>query len=66
MKKLFTISEAAKVLAMSPDSLYMRVWRKQISTVRLGRAHRIRQDVLEDLVENGFASGDALSDTKTA
>jgi excisionase family DNA binding protein len=50
VERLLTIHEAAEMTAMSVDWFRKRIWRGQLPVVRLGRAVRLRQSVLADLL----------------
>jgi excisionase family DNA binding protein len=49
--KLLTIIEAARILSMSPSTLYSWRWRrKQFPFVKLGRALRVDEDELSKFI----------------
>lgn len=48
--QLLTATEAAKVLKVSPKTVYVMIEKEEIATVRFGRTVRIRKEDLEDFI----------------
>lgn len=51
--RLLTIPEAANLLGLKCATLRTWIWTRQIEYVKLGRSVRLREDVLQDLIEQG-------------
>jgi excisionase family DNA binding protein len=51
--RLLTVPEAAERLGLKPKTIRFWVWRRQIETVRVGRAVRISEHVVNQLIEQG-------------
>jgi excisionase family DNA binding protein len=49
--KLLTIREAADELRLKPNTLYQKIWRREIEFVKFGRNVRFRADVIERMIE---------------
>ena len=51
--RLLTLPEAAEQLGLKTATLRFWVWQRKIETVRIGRAVRIREDAIRQLIEEG-------------
>ena len=51
MERLLTIEEAARLLGVKPQTLYLWVSRKQIAHRKIGRLVRFRMCDLEEFVD---------------
>ena len=51
--KMLTVSEAAERLGLSAATVRAWVWRRKIEHTRLGRAVRISETVVEQLLQRG-------------
>ncbi len=51
--RLLTIPEASERLGLKPATLRFWVWTRRIEHVKVGRAVRIREETVRDLIENG-------------
>jgi len=58
MEKLLTVNEAAQRVNLSPWTIRLWVSQKKIGVVRLGRALRIPESALVELIQKGFRSAD--------
>lgn len=50
---LLSVSEAADALNVSVATIRSWVWQRQIESVRIGRAVRIRQTAIDDIIARG-------------
>jgi len=48
--KLITVSEAAEILAVSSSFVYLLIKRREIPSVSMGRAKRLRRKDIEDYI----------------
>jgi len=51
--RLLTLPEAADRLGLKVATLRFWVWQRKIEIVRVGRAVRVREDVVKGLIERG-------------
>jgi len=51
--RLMTLTEAAERLGLKVATLRFWVWQRRIEIVRVGRAVRVREDVVKRLIEQG-------------
>ena len=51
--KLLTIEQGAERLGLKPATVRFWVWMKKIPYVKLGRAVRLREDTIQDLIQQG-------------
>jgi len=51
--RLLTLAESSERLGLKLATLRFWVWQRKIETVRIGRAVRIREDVIHRLIEAG-------------
>jgi excisionase family DNA binding protein len=51
--RLLTLPEAAERLGLKVATLRFWVWQRKIEIVRVGRAVRVREDVIKRLIERG-------------
>jgi excisionase family DNA binding protein len=56
---LLTVSKAAELLAVKPMTVRAWILRKQIRYVKVGRAVRIPQTAVEELIERGTVEPDS-------
>jgi excisionase family DNA binding protein len=50
---LLTIEEASKRLGLKPSTLRFWVWQRKIECVKIGRAVRISERTIRELIERG-------------
>lgn len=64
-KRLMSVKEAARYLAVPPSTLYRRIWERRVPFVRLGRSVRFDRRDLDVLIESNKvqASDDRLPTT---
>lgn len=51
--KLLTIEEAACQLGLKPATVRFWVWTRKIDYVKVGRAVRLREETIRDVIESG-------------
>ena len=51
-KRLMSVKEAARYLAVPPSTLYRRIWERRVPFVRLGRSVRFDRRDLDALIES--------------
>ena len=51
--RLLTLPQAAERLGLKAATLRFWVWQRKIETVHVGRAVRIREEVIRQLIEEG-------------
>ena len=56
MKNLLSVQETADRLSIKVSTVRSWIYQKRLPVVRLGRSVRIRNDVLESIVEEGLQS----------
>lgn len=54
MENLKTVPEVAKYLRVQQSTLRRWIFERKIETVRIGRAVRIRQEVVDEMIERGI------------
>lgn len=52
--RLLTIPEASERLGLKPATVRFWIWTRRIEHVKVGRAVRIREETVRDLIENGI------------
>jgi excisionase family DNA binding protein len=52
-QRLLTVKQAAEELGLSARTIWAWVYARKVSVVRLGRAVRIPQAAIEELIESG-------------
>jgi len=52
--RLLNVEEAARLLAVRPATIRDWIWRRRIPVVRIGRAVRLRESDLQQMIESGF------------
>jgi excisionase family DNA binding protein len=52
-KKLLTVKESAEQLGLSARTVWTWIYARKLGVVRLGRAVRIPQTVIDELIEAG-------------
>jgi excisionase family DNA binding protein len=58
-KRLLTILQAAELLGLQPATLRFWVWTRKIPYVKVGRAVRISEAAIEQLIERGTVPAEA-------
>jgi excisionase family DNA binding protein len=53
LMRLLTVPEAAERLGLKEATLRFWVWQRKIEVVRVGRAVRISDDVIRQMIERG-------------
>ena len=51
--RLLTIPEASQRLGLKPATMRFWIWSGKIEHVHIGRAVRLREDTIEQLIEDG-------------
>lgn len=51
--RLLTISEASERLGLKPATMRFWIWTRKIEHVKVGRAVRVREDTIEQLIQRG-------------
>ena len=51
--RLLTIPEAADRLGLKPATVRFWIWTRRIGFVKVGRAVRLREDTILDIIERG-------------
>ena len=51
--KLLDLPEAAERLGLKLSTIRFWVWQRKIETVHIGRAVRIREDTIQELIQQG-------------
>jgi excisionase family DNA binding protein len=51
--RLLTIAEAAERLRLKPATMRFWIWTRRIEHVKVGRAVRLREDTIEQIIEHG-------------
>jgi excisionase family DNA binding protein len=51
--RLLTILETSERLGLKPATVRFWIWTRKIEHVKVGRAVRIREETVRDLIENG-------------
>jgi len=52
-KKLLTIKDVAEMTGWKPKTVRMKVWRRELEFVKLGRSVRFREETINQLIERG-------------
>jgi excisionase family DNA binding protein len=52
-KKLLTVDDVAQMTGWKPKTVRMKVWRRELEFVKLGRSVRFREDTINQLIERG-------------
>jgi excisionase family DNA binding protein len=52
-KKLLTINDVAEMTGWKPKTVRMKVWRRELEFVKLGRSVRFREETINQLIERG-------------
>jgi len=53
-KQLLTINEVAQMTGWKPKTVRMKVWRRELEFVRLGRSIRFREETINRLIESSI------------
>lgn len=51
--RLLTLTETAERLGLKVSTIRFWVWQRKIETVRVGRAVRVREDTIRELIQQG-------------
>jgi len=51
--KLLTVKQFAEALGLKPATIRMRVWRREVEFVRVGRAIRFRPETVQRIIDEG-------------
>jgi excisionase family DNA binding protein len=51
--RLLTVCEAAERLGLKPATMRFWIWTRRIEHVKVGRAVRVREEAILDLIERG-------------
>jgi excisionase family DNA binding protein len=54
--RLLTIPEAADRLGLKPATVRFWIWTRKIDYVKIGRAVRVRDDAIQDVIDAGTVS----------
>ena len=52
-RKLLTINDVAQMTGWKPKTVRMKVWRRELEFVKLGRSVRFREETINQLIERG-------------
>ena len=52
-RKLLTINDVAQLTGWKPKTVRMKVWRRELEFVKLGRSVRFREETINQLIERG-------------
>jgi excisionase family DNA binding protein len=58
-KRLLRVAEAAERLGLTPKTLRFWIWTRKIEHVKIGRAVRIPEHAIEQLIEQGTIPAEA-------
>jgi len=61
-EQLYTVTEASRLLAVSPITIRRWIWKGTIGCVRLGRSVRLRASDIATLSQGGLKSDRVLSE----
>jgi len=51
--RLLTVAEAAGKLGLKTATMRFWIWTRKIESVRVGRAVRLREDTIDQIIERG-------------
>lgn len=51
--RLLTVREAAAQLGLKPATIRFWIWTRKLAHVKVGRAVRVREETIKDLIERG-------------
>ena len=51
--RLLTVPEAAERLGLKPATVRFWIWIRKLAHVKVGRAVRVREETIKDLIERG-------------
>lgn len=51
--KLLTVNAASELLGLRPATLRFWIWTRRISYVKVGRAVRLNEDTINEIIERG-------------
>ena len=52
-KKLLTVDDVAQMTGWKPKTVRMKVWRRELEFVKLGRSVRFREETIDRLIDSG-------------
>lgn len=52
-RKLLTVDDVAQMTGWKPKTVRMKVWRREIEFVKLGRSVRFREESIHRLIDRG-------------
>ncbi|MGH9604288.1 MAG: helix-turn-helix domain-containing protein [Terracidiphilus sp.] len=52
-RNLLTVDEVARRTGWKPKTVRMKVWRREIEFVKLGRSVRFREETIDRLIDRG-------------
>lgn len=53
MKGLMTVEQFAEAIGLKPATVRQKVWRRELSFVRVGRAIRFKPETAQEMIERG-------------
>ena len=53
-EKLYTLQEVADILRVNRQTLYNNIGRGKLRATKVGKAYRITETQLQDIVRNGY------------
>jgi excisionase family DNA binding protein len=52
-RKLLTVDDVAQMTGWKPKTVRMKVWRREIEFVKLGRSIRFREETINQIIDRG-------------
>lgn len=52
--RLLTVPEASERLGLKPSTMRFWIWTRRIDHVKIGRAVRLREDTIQDVIAQGM------------
>lgn len=52
-KNLLTVNDVAQMTGWKPKTVRMKVWRRELEFVKLGRSIRFREETINRLIDRG-------------
>lgn len=53
--KLYTLREVAEILRVSRQTIYNNIRNGKIKAAKIGKEYRITEEVLQDIIANGYS-----------
>jgi len=53
IRKLLTVDDVAEMTGWKPKTVRMKVWRREIEFVKLGRSIRFREETINQIIDRG-------------